>query len=56
METSSDALVAAPRWNFSVIGEYEIPLFGWGTLVPGYDLNWRSKVYLDPQQLELPRF
>ena len=46
------ALVAAPRWNFSVIGEYEIPLFGWGTLVPRYDVNWRSKVYLDPQQLD----
>ena len=46
------ALVAAPRWSFSVIGEYEIPLFGWGALVPGYDFNWRSKVYLDPQQLD----
>jgi iron complex outermembrane receptor protein len=46
------ALVAAPRWNFSIIADYEIPLFGWGALVPGYDVNWRSKVYLDPQQLD----
>ena len=32
--------------------EYEIPLFGWGSLVPQYDFSWRSKVYLDPQQLD----
>ncbi|MCH8083723.1 MAG: TonB-dependent receptor [Myxococcales bacterium] len=45
-------LVAAPTWNFSMIAKYEIPLFGWGTLIPQYDLNWRSKAYLDPQMLD----
>jgi outer membrane receptor protein involved in Fe transport len=44
--------VAAPKWNFSAITEYEIPLFGWGALIPQYDLNWRSKAYLDPQKLD----
>jgi iron complex outermembrane receptor protein len=47
-----NALVAAPVWNFSGIAEYEIPLFGWGSLVPQYDVNWRSKAYLDPQMVD----
>jgi iron complex outermembrane receptor protein len=45
-------LVAAPKWNFSVVIKYEVPLFGWGSLVPQYDFNYRSKVYLDPQNLD----
>jgi iron complex outermembrane receptor protein len=45
-------LVSAPEWNFSVITEYEIPLFGWGSLVPQYDFNYRSKGYLDPQMVD----
>jgi iron complex outermembrane receptor protein len=45
-------LVSAPKWNFSVIAEYEIPLFGWGSLVPQWDFNWRSKAYLDPQMVD----
>ena len=47
-----NALVAAPEWNFSAIAEWEFPLFGWGSLVPQYDLNWRSKAYLDPQMVD----
>ena len=45
-------LVAAPTWNFSAIINYEIPLFGWGTLIPQYNVNWRSKAYFDPQMLD----
>jgi iron complex outermembrane receptor protein len=56
-----NVLVAAPTWNFSGIAEYEFsalwPLlayddFRWGSWVPQYDVNWRSKSYLDPQQLD----
>ena len=45
-------LVASPTWNWSVITKYEIPLFGWGSLTPQWALNYRSKTYLDPQQLD----
>ncbi len=45
-------LVAAPEWNWSVIMEYEFPIFGWGALVPQYDFNYRSKTYLDPQMVD----
>jgi len=45
-------LVAAPTWNWAIIVEYEFPLFGWGSLVPQYDCNYRSKVYLDPQMID----
>jgi outer membrane receptor protein involved in Fe transport len=45
-------LVAAPKWNASVVAEYEIPIFGWGALIPQYNFNWRSKAYLDPQGLD----
>ncbi len=45
-------LVSAPEWNWAVITEYEIPLWGWGSLIPQWDFNYRSKVYLDPQQLD----
>ena len=49
---SGNPLVAAPEWNWSVIAEYEIPLFGWGFLAPHYDFNYRSKAYFDPQMLD----
>jgi iron complex outermembrane receptor protein len=49
---SGNALVSAPTWNWSVVTEYEIPLFGWGFLVPQYDFNYRSKAYLDPQMVD----
>lgn len=45
-------LIAAPGYSFSVITNYEIPLGRFGTLTPGYDVSWRSKVYLDPQKLD----
>ncbi len=45
-------LEAAPAWSFAVLAEYEIPLFGWGALVPRYGVNYRSKAYLDPQMLD----
>ncbi|MFV1981501.1 MAG: TonB-dependent receptor, partial [Rhodothermia bacterium] len=48
-----NTLVSAPEWNFSVIAEYETPsIFGWGTLVPQYDFNYRSKGYLDPSMTD----
>jgi iron complex outermembrane receptor protein len=47
-----NALEAAPEWNFAGIAEFEIPLFGWGSLIPHWDVNWRSKAYFDPQMLD----
>lgn len=44
--------IAAPRWSLSGMAQYEIPLFGWGYLIPNYNFNYRTKVYLDPQQLD----
>jgi iron complex outermembrane receptor protein len=44
--------VAAPEWSFAGIAEYAIPLFGWGSLIPRWDVNYRSKAYLDPQMLD----
>jgi len=49
---SGNQLVAAPTWNWSVVSNYEIPLFGWGTLVPQWDFSYSSKVYLDPQMVD----
>ncbi len=46
---SGNRLVAAPEWNLAVFAEYELPLFGWGFLIPHYDANYRSKAYHDPQ-------
>jgi iron complex outermembrane receptor protein len=45
-------LVAAPEWNFSGIARCEIPLLGWGSLVPQYDVNWRSKAYHDQKMID----
>jgi outer membrane receptor protein involved in Fe transport len=44
--------IASPAYSISGLASYEIPLFGWGFLIPQYDFNWRSKTYLDPQQLD----
>ncbi len=49
---SGNQLVAAPEWNWSLISSYEIPLFGWGTLVPQWDFSYKSKTYLDPQMID----
>jgi outer membrane receptor protein involved in Fe transport len=49
---SGNSLVAAPEWNLAVFAEYELPLFGWGFLIPHYDANYRSKAYHDPQMLD----
>ncbi len=45
-------LVSAPTFSWAGIFEYEIPLLGWGALIPHWDFNYRSKVYLDPQKLD----
>ena len=44
--------IAAPRWSLSGMAQYDIPLWGWGYLIPNYNFNYRTKVYLDPQQLD----
>jgi iron complex outermembrane receptor protein len=44
--------ISAPTWSWSGVVEYEIPLFGYGSLVPQYGFSFKSKVYLDPQQLD----
>jgi outer membrane receptor protein involved in Fe transport len=49
---AGNQLVSAPKWNFAVISKYEFPLFNWGTLIPQWDFNYRSKVYLDPQNID----
>jgi iron complex outermembrane receptor protein len=49
---SGHPLIAAPTWNFSGIAEYQIPLGRWGSLIPQYNVSYRSKVYLDPQMLD----
>ena len=45
-------LIAAPRYSVSAVVDYEIPLGAVGSLIPGYDFSWRSKVYLDAQALD----
>jgi iron complex outermembrane receptor protein len=49
---SGNPLVGAPEWNLAVFAEYELPLFGWGFLIPHYDANYRSKVYFDSQGVD----
>jgi outer membrane receptor protein involved in Fe transport len=49
---AGNRLVGAPEWNWTVVTEYEIPLFGWGSLTPRWDFNYRSKAYLDPQMVD----
>jgi iron complex outermembrane receptor protein len=49
---AGNPLVAAPEWNFAGIAEFEMPLFGWGSLIPHWDVNYRSKAYFDPQMLD----
>ncbi len=45
-------LLSAPKFSTSAIFEYELQLGDWGSLVPHWDFNYRSKVYLDPQRLD----
>jgi outer membrane receptor protein involved in Fe transport len=49
---SGNPLISAPSYNVSGIVEYEIPFFGLGSLIPGYDVSWRSKIYFDPAKLD----
>jgi outer membrane receptor protein involved in Fe transport len=45
-------LIASPKFSFSGIAEYTIPLSRWGFLIPQYTFSFRSKQYLDPQALD----
>ena len=49
---SGNPLISAPEWSISGIVEYTLPLLGYGSLVPQYDVSYRSKVYLDPQKVD----
>jgi iron complex outermembrane receptor protein len=49
---AGNPLIAAPSYSVSTIVEYELDLFGWGTLVPQYDFSWQSKSWFDPQALD----
>jgi len=50
---SGNPLISAPSYSFSVVVEYQIPLYhNWGTLVPQYDVSWRSKAYLDAKKVD----
>ncbi|MBW2578307.1 MAG: TonB-dependent receptor [Deltaproteobacteria bacterium] len=52
VDYAGNQLVAAPTWNFAVVIRYEASLFGWGSLNPQWDFNWRSKTYFDPQMVD----
>ena len=45
---TGNPLIAAPRYNTSGVVTYELPLQGWGALIPQYDYSYRSKHYFDP--------
>jgi outer membrane receptor protein involved in Fe transport len=45
-------LIASPKFSFSGIAEYTLPLSRWGFLIPQYTFSFRSKQYLDPQALD----
>jgi len=47
---TGNPLIAAPEYNASAIVTYELPLSRWGTLIPQYDLSYRTKLYFDPQR------
>jgi outer membrane receptor protein involved in Fe transport len=49
---SGNPTISSPDWSVSALAEQTIELFGWGSLVPQYTVNWRSKVFLDPQALD----
>ena len=49
---SGNPTISSPNWSVSALAEQTIELFGWGSLVPQYTVNWRSKVFLDPQALD----
>ncbi|MFP6761926.1 MAG: hypothetical protein VB856_09515, partial [Rhodospirillales bacterium] len=50
---SGNPLIAAPRYNASAVVTYELPLQGWGTLVPQYDFSYRSKHFFDPAAVDI---
>lgn len=49
---SGNPLISAPEWNFSGVVEYLIPLSRWGSLVPSYNFSYRTRVALDPQNID----
>jgi iron complex outermembrane receptor protein len=49
---SGNPLISAPRYSVSAIVDYEIPLSGFGSLIPQYDFSWRSTAYFDPAALD----
>jgi iron complex outermembrane receptor protein len=52
VDYAGNRLVAAPKWNLGAVINYEASLFGWGSLIPQWSCNWRSKTYFDPQTVD----
>jgi iron complex outermembrane receptor protein len=47
---TGNRLVASPQFTLATAVEYEIPLWGWGSLVPRYDFTYKSETYFDPTE------
>ncbi len=45
---SGNPLIASPKWSWSGVVEYEIPISRWGFITPRYDFSYKSRTYLDP--------
>jgi iron complex outermembrane receptor protein len=50
---SGNPTIAAPEWSVNGYALYEIPLAGWGFLTPRFDYVFQTKMFLDPQGLDL---
>jgi iron complex outermembrane receptor protein len=45
---TGNRLVASPQFTFSTAVEFEVPLGGWGWLIPRYGFTYKSETFFDP--------
>jgi iron complex outermembrane receptor protein len=53
---TGNRLISSPKYSLAMIAEYEIPLGKYGSLVPQYDVTYKSETFFDPTEgTGLPR-
>jgi iron complex outermembrane receptor protein len=49
---SGNTLINAPPYAFTGYVQWDLPIWGWGSLAPRFDWAFKDKVYFSPQNLE----
>jgi iron complex outermembrane receptor protein len=51
-DLSGNTLINAPRYAFTGYLQWDLPLWGWGSLAPRFDWAFKDRVFFSPQNFD----